>query len=66
MDEASLYLDTQGALTNEPIFVGTFRNACKMVWAMTAVARGYARIETPDQSYAAADLEHLRSEDGQA
>jgi hypothetical protein len=62
--EASLYLDTDGGgLIGEAIFAGSFVDACKLVWALTPVARTYVRIETADASYDAAQLESMRCED---
>jgi hypothetical protein len=62
-DQASLYVDDGGALQGDPLFVGPFTDAVKMVWAMETVARGYARIVTAEWTYEAAQLECMRLED---
>ena len=61
--EASLYLDTQGVLTGEPIFTGQFTDACRLVWSLTPIARRYARIESGGWTYPAGELESMPAED---
>jgi hypothetical protein len=61
--EASLYVDDGGALQGDPLFVGPFTDAVKMVWAMETVPRSYARIVTANWVYEAGQLECMRRED---
>jgi hypothetical protein len=61
-DQATLYLDHE-ALEGQSFFKGSFVRAVKLVWKMEPAARAYARIETPDWSYGAAQIEDMRRED---
>jgi len=59
--EAALYL----AMFGEPIFVGSFAAARKMAGTLEPAGRPYARIETSDRTYDAAQLAvMLREEEG--
>lgn len=58
---ATIYVDHH-ALAGKPLFVGSFVEASETVWAMKALTRIYARIETPGGRYDSARLEAMRGE----
>ncbi len=44
------------------VFVGPFRDACEYVRALSADERAGVRIESPETTYLAADIEVLRGD----